>query len=85
MEEININYVDELDESGNKILSVFCSDSVGVKDRTTFDSFVVDGIQFTFWMDDDEDAVERVNSMFDILFEEMVKDRGESETKVVDY
>ncbi|MCX6754054.1 MAG: hypothetical protein NTV03_03305 [Candidatus Nomurabacteria bacterium] len=85
MEEINKNYVDNLNESGNKILSVFCFDSVGVKDRTTFDSCVIDGIQFTFWMDDDEDVVERVNRMFDTLFEEMVKDMEKSEVKVVDY
>lgn len=84
MYEINKNYELE-NETEGKTLSVFCSDSVGVKDRTTFDSCVVDGIQFTFWMDDDKDVIERVNRMFDILFEEMVKDRGESETKAVDY
>ena len=85
MEEVSKNYIDELDESGNKILSVFCIDTLEVKARVTFDSCLVDGIQFTFWMDDNEDMVERVNRMFDILFEEMVKDMREREAKVADY
>lgn len=84
MEEMNKNYELE-NKTDDKTLSVFCFDSVGVKDRTTFDSCVVDGIQFTFWMDDDKDMEERVNGMFDILFEEMVKDMGKSDIKAVDY
>ena len=84
MEEINKNYELENETEGDT-LSVSCFDSIGVKDRTTFDSCVVDGIKFTFWMDDDEDATERVDRMFDILFEEMVKDMGKSDIKAVDY
>jgi len=66
------------------ILEVFCFDSVGVKDKMTFDSCVVNGIEVTFWMDDDEDIEERINKMFDIFFEEVEKDI-KSERKVVDY
>ncbi|MFA6273625.1 MAG: hypothetical protein WC662_00510 [Candidatus Paceibacterota bacterium] len=61
-------------EIQNKILSVSVFDSVDVKARVTFDSCVVDGIQITFWMDE-EDVEERINSMFDILFKEVLKKR----------
>ena len=37
---------------------------------------MVDGIQVTFWTDDEGEARERVRSMFDILFEEVIKKRG---------
>ena len=79
MEDIKIN------QSEGGTLSISCSDSVGVKDKTTFDSCIVDGIKVTYWMDDDEDIEERINRMFDIFFEEVVKNVGKSETKVVDY
>lgn len=65
-------------------LEVFCFDSVGIKDKMTFDSCIVDGIEVTFWMDDDEDMEERINRMFDIFFEEVEKDI-KNEIKVVDY
>lgn len=52
-------------------LYLSCFDEVAVIDRTTFDSCVVDGLQITFWLEDD--AEERVNKMFDLLFAEMIK------------
>lgn len=51
-------------------LQVSCFDSIEVTDRTTFDSCVVNGLQVTFWLEDD--AEERINKMFDLLFEGMI-------------
>ncbi len=83
MEKINNKQGSGLvDESGNDILSVFCFDSIGVKARTTFDSCMVEGIQFTYWMDDEE-VEERVNNMFDILFKEVIKTRGMNQEKLL--
>ena len=73
MKEENKNNVDVSDGG---ILHVFCFDSINLKDRITFDSCMVDGIQVTFWTDDEGEARERVRSMFDILFEEVIKKRG---------
>lgn len=53
-------------------LYVSCFDSIQVTDRTTFDSYMFDGLQVTFWMED-EKAEERVNKMFDLLFQELKK------------
>lgn len=58
-----------------KILLVSCADSVGVIDKTTFDSCMVGGIHVTFWSEDYYDGEERINRMFDALFEEVVKSR----------
>jgi len=83
MEEMNKNYVNRSEEeSEGKTLTVFCSDSVGVKARTTFDSCVVDGIQVTYWQDDDEDIEKRIESVFAMLFEEVIKTRSLSRNKV---
>lgn len=68
MKAINSN-----DGSDGGTLSVFCVDSIGVKARVTFDSCITQGIQCTFWMDEEENFEEKINSMFDILFEEMLK------------
>lgn len=83
MEEMNKNYVNRSEEeTEGKTLSVFCSDSVGVKAKMTFDSSVVDGIQITYWQDDDEDIEERMESIFAMLFEEVIKTRNLSRNKV---
>lgn len=54
-------------------LYVSCFDAVFVKDKTTFDSCVIQGVNITFWMEDEENVGERINKMFDILFEETIK------------
>ena len=83
MNKMNKNYVDELvKESEGKTLSVFCVDTVGVKAKMTFDSSVVDGIQVTYWQDDDEDIEERIESVFAMLFEEVIKTRSLSRSNV---
>lgn len=64
--------------SDGGILHVFCFDSVNLKDRTTFDSCMVKDIQVTYWMDDEGDAKERLNGMFNILFEEVMKNRSKN-------
>jgi hypothetical protein len=76
MQKENQNYVFGLEkESENKILSVFCFDAVKVCARVTFDSCMFEGIQVTFWQDDAPDLEDRINDMFDILFEEVIKTR----------
>ncbi|HAS80894.1 MAG: hypothetical protein UR25_C0004G0008 [Candidatus Nomurabacteria bacterium GW2011_GWE1_32_28] len=83
MEEMNKNYVNRSEEeTEGKTLSVFCSDSVGVKAKMTFDSCVVEGVQITYWQDDDEDMEERIESVFAMLFEEVIKTRSLSRNKV---
>jgi len=72
MEKINQNYLGELE---NKVLSVFCYDSIDIRARVTFDSCLVEDVQITYWMDDAPDAKERINNMFDFLFEEVIKNR----------
>lgn len=57
-------------------LLIFCADSIGVVDRNTFDSCVFKGVRVTFWSEEYEDGEERINRMFDTLFDEVVKSRG---------
>jgi hypothetical protein len=59
-------------------LFVFCVDSVGLKDKTTFDSEVVDGIQVTYWADDEGNVEEKLKEMFNILFQDMLKNKDKS-------
>lgn len=59
-------------------LYVSCFDCVEVKDRTTFDSYAMNGIDVTFWMEDDVDIEARINGMFDTLFNEVVKARDKN-------
>lgn len=59
-----------------KILLVSCADSIKVVDKSTFDSCEFKGIHVTFWMEDEEDVVERTNRMFDALFNETEKSLG---------
>ena len=75
MKERNENNVNISDREP---LLVFCFDLVNVKDKTTFDSCMVQGVQVIYWMDNDENIQEKVNGMFDILFEEVMKDRLKS-------
>ena len=83
MEEMNKNYGNGLEEeTEGKTLSIFCSDSVGVKAKMTFDSCLVEGIQITYWQDDDEDMEARIESVFAMLFEEVIKTKNLSRNKV---
>ena len=80
---MNKNYGNGLEEeTEGKTLSIFCSDSVGVKAKMTFDSCLVEGIQITYWQDDDEDMEARIESVFAMLFEEVIKTRNLSRNKV---
>lgn len=72
MKEKNKN---DVDVSNGGILHIFCFDSVNLKDKTTFDSCMVEKINITFWDDDEENNQERFKGMFDILFEEVMKNR----------
>ena len=81
MNEMNKN--NELEnETEGETLSIFCCDSVGVKARITFDSCLVEDVQITYWQDDDEDIEERIESVFAMLFEEVIKTRSLSQNKV---
>ena len=72
----NINNIDELkDELECDTLSVFCFDSVDVQSRVTFDFSWVQDVQVTYWMEDSADVELRINGVFDILFEEVIKTR----------
>ena len=74
MENLDKNYNKGLDlQPAAAVLSVFCFDTVDVKARVTFDSETVDGIQITYWMDDDRDIEKGINCMFDLLFNEVYK------------
>lgn len=73
MKEKNKN---DIDVSDGGILHVFCFDSVNLKDKITFDACIVDGIQVTYWMEDESDIKEILKGMFDILFKEVIKNRG---------
>ena len=80
---MNKNYGNGLEEeTEGKTLSIFCSDSVGVKAKMTFDSCLVEGIQITYWQDDDEDMEARIESVFAMLFEEVIKTKNLSRNKV---
>ena len=72
MQEENKNVAD------GGTLFVFCVDSVGLKDKTTFDSEMVDGIRVTYWTDDEANVEEKLKEMFDILFQDMLKNKGKS-------
>lgn len=79
MEKIKENDV----ESEQKTLSVFCSDAIDVKARVTFDCCVVEGVQVTYWIDDAPDIETRINGMFAILFEEIIKTKEESRIETI--
>ncbi len=72
MIEHNIN-------SNGPTLSIVCADSIDVKARFTFDYEIFEGYQVTYWQDDDEDVEERINSIFGILFDEVLKNRKNTE------
>ncbi|OGI65172.1 hypothetical protein A3A95_04065 [Candidatus Nomurabacteria bacterium RIFCSPLOWO2_01_FULL_39_18] len=67
------NYLKESENDLEKTLFVSCSDSLDVCARVTFDSCVVDGVQVTFWMEDSEDIDGKLDSIFDVLFKETIK------------
>jgi hypothetical protein len=72
------NYFIELkDKLEEKILSIFSFDSLEVRARVTFDSYIFQGVQVTYWMDDasNENIEKTINNIFDILFEEMIRNR----------
>ncbi|HEY4515884.1 MAG TPA: hypothetical protein VJH67_01700 [Candidatus Paceibacterota bacterium] len=73
MEKTDQNYMEGL---GPPVLSVSVFDTMDMKDRVTFDSELVQGIQITYWPDDLEYVEEKVNSIFDIFFEEVLKNRN---------
>lgn len=75
MKEKNINA--DISEGGT--LHIFCFDSVNLKDKTTFDACAVDGIRLTYWMDEEGDVKERLKGMFDLLFEEVIKNRAKKQ------
>ena len=73
MNNTNNTYAVGLEEQPVVDLSINLTDEIGVKARVTFDYEIFQGYQVTFWQDDDTDVIERVNSIFDLLFEEVLK------------
>ena len=54
-------------------LSILCFDSIDVRDKTTFLSYLLEGLQVTHWLEETDDVDARVGRMFDILFGEVIK------------
>lgn len=56
-------------------LLIFCFDSVAVYDKTTFLSYILDKLNITYWHEEAEDEKQRIDGMFAILFNEVLKRR----------
>jgi len=56
-------------------LLLFCFESVAVCDKTTFLSYAFDKLNVTYWHEEAKDEKERVNGMFAVLFQEVLKKR----------
>ena len=70
-------------KSKSDTLSVSCFDSIEVKARVTFDFIIFKGIQVTYWMDDDEEIKQRINGIFDLIFEELIKNKTINQNEMV--
>ncbi len=67
---------DQNDIGAEKTLSIFCTDSIELRARVTFDAIEVGGVRVTYWQPEAPDSVESIlDDMFSILFEEVVKAR----------
>ena len=66
-----------------EVLSISCHDTIGVKARMTFDSEDVQGMHITYWMDDDDDIEKRIDSIFAMMFEEVLKTRELDSRKLI--
>lgn len=67
----------------NDLLKILCIDTIVIKDKVTFDSCIIQGVQVTYWMDDVEDVEVRINTIFDIFFEDVLKTRNINQDKAV--
>lgn len=61
-------------DSKNPLL-IFCFDSVAVYDKTTFLSYIFDKLNITYWYEEGGDEKEKINGMFAILFQEVLRRR----------
>ena len=66
----------------NEFLEVSCIDILEVKARVTFDSEMFQGIQVTYWVEDETKLQERLEKTFDLLFDEVLK-MIETETNMI--
>lgn len=86
--ETNKNYADVLGKTDGDTLAIFCVDSLIMKDKTTFYALSADGVQLTYWFDDEIDnKEERVNLTYDLLFDELTRmemDDPQSELKFLE-
>ena len=64
------------DKNLPETLEIYSVDRVIISDKSTIDHEVVYGMNISYWMDHDNDAENRINRIFDLLFEEVIKDRG---------
>lgn len=72
-----MKYEKTTDGGGANTLFIFCVDTVAVNDKATFDSTLYRGIHVTHWLEDADDTEARVEKMFDVLFDEVVRRREE--------
>lgn len=84
MENINVESGREpLDGIMCQTLCISCIDTIELKARATFDCEMFAGIQVTYWQGDDMDARASIDSIFDLLFEEVFKTREINQEKSV--
>jgi len=56
-------------------LLIFCFDSVVVCDKTTFLSYIFGKLNIAYWHEEAEGEKQRIDGMFAILFNEVLKRR----------
>ncbi len=61
-------------------LLISCRDEVAVQDRLTFHSYLAGTLRITHWIEETDDLESRLESMYDILFEDVMQSRGSSGT-----
>ena len=69
-----------MENETEKILSVFCFDCVSVEDRFPLCSFIFQGIQMTYWLEEATNTQKVIDNIFDILFEEVLVKKSSGET-----
>jgi len=65
-----------------QVLSIFVEDSISLVDRVTFDSCTLEGVQVTFWMEPPGDSTKILESIFDMIFDEMFERGNTNQAKI---
>ena len=62
-------------QNNTDTLSIRCFDEVTIKARVTFDECTYRGVHVTFWSEETEESAKILDDVFDILFDEVVRNR----------